>query len=78
MAQGAEEQGLDRTPQFLSQERRLREELLIRLLGEKQAEAIKAPNPQAIDKFIAENPRNVPKSSAVIRSTNWCSIGRPT
>ena len=56
MAQAAEEQGLDRTPQFLSQERRLREELLIRLLGEKQAEAIKAPNQQAIDRFIAENP----------------------
>ncbi len=56
MAQAAEEQGLDRTPQFISQERRLREELLIRLLGERQAAAIKAPSQQAVDKFIAENP----------------------
>lgn len=56
MAQEAEEQGVGRTPQFLAQERRLREELLIRQLGEKQGQAIKAPDAQAVAKFIADNP----------------------
>jgi peptidyl-prolyl cis-trans isomerase C len=56
MAQVAEEQGIARTPQFLMEERRMREQLLLRMLTERQAQGIKAPDQKAIDAFIAENP----------------------
>ena len=56
LAQVAVKDGIDRTPQFLSAERRMREQLLVQLMSERQASATKMPSAADIDKFIADNP----------------------
>ena len=56
LAQRASEQGIDKTPDFLNQERRLREGLLLSLASKRQADTIKIPDQRAIDAFIAANP----------------------
>lgn len=56
VAQQAKEQGLDKTPDYLSRERRADENLLIALYTQRQQDAIKAPTPAEIDKFMADNP----------------------
>jgi peptidyl-prolyl cis-trans isomerase C len=57
MAQQAVEQGVDRTPEYLTRQRRMNEELLIGLLMKRQSDAIKAPDQKAIDAFMAANPQ---------------------
>lgn len=56
MAQVAREEGFDRDPAFLTRERRLREELLVRMYGQKQAETVRVPNSVAVKQYLAENP----------------------
>lgn len=56
LAQRASEQGIDKSPDFLNQERRLREGLLLSLASKRQADSIKIPDQRAIDAFIAANP----------------------
>ncbi|CAA9487507.1 MAG: hypothetical protein AVDCRST_MAG91-383 [uncultured Sphingomonadaceae bacterium] len=56
MAQRASEQGIDKSPDFLNQERRLRESLLLSLASKRQADSIRIPDQRAIDAFIAANP----------------------
>ena len=56
LAQKASEQGVDKTPDFLNQERRLREGLLLSLASKRQADTIRIPDQRAIDAFIAANP----------------------
>ena len=56
LTQTAIKDGIDRTPQFLSMERRMREQLLVSLLGQRQEAAAKSPSAAEIDKFIADNP----------------------
>jgi peptidyl-prolyl cis-trans isomerase C len=56
LTQAAIKDGIDRTPQFLSLERRMREQLLVQLMSERQASAAKSPSSSDIDKFIADNP----------------------
>lgn len=56
LAQTAEEEGLDKTPEFLIRERQLRDALLIQLMGQKAERSQKVPDQQAIDTFIAESP----------------------
>ena len=56
LAQAAVKDGIDRTPQFLAAERRLKEQLLVQLMSERQASAAHNPSAADIDKFIADNP----------------------
>ena len=56
LAQKAIEEGVDRNPEYLTRQRRMNEELLIGLYTKRRADAVKAPTPQEIDRFIAENP----------------------
>lgn len=56
LAQRASEQGVDKSPDFLNQERRLREGLLLSLASKRQADSIKIPDQRTIDAFIAANP----------------------
>lgn len=56
MAQVAKEEEFDRNPAFLTKERRLREELLVQMYGQRQAEAVRVPDSAAVKKYLAENP----------------------
>lgn len=56
MVQTAREQGLDKSPEFVTQQRRLEENLLVSLVGKQAASSVKIPPAAEIDKFIAENP----------------------
>lgn len=56
VAQRAAEQGIDKTPDFLGKQRRMNENLLIGLYGERQADTVKVPTAQEINAFIAANP----------------------
>ena len=56
LAQSAQQQGVDRSPEFLSRQRRLNEALLVAALSERLAESQKIPSPAEVDRFIAENP----------------------
>jgi EpsD family peptidyl-prolyl cis-trans isomerase len=56
LAKAATEQGIDRSPEFLTEERRAREELLINMLAKRQADSIKLPSQAEIDRYIAQNP----------------------
>jgi hypothetical protein len=56
LAQAAQEEGLDKTPDFIMRQRRMNEDLLISMLSQKRADTIKLPAAAEVDKFIAENP----------------------
>jgi EpsD family peptidyl-prolyl cis-trans isomerase len=57
LVQAAKEQGLDRDPAYLTQERRMREQLLVNLFGKKTMDTVKVPDPVALDRYIAANPQ---------------------
>lgn len=56
MAQQAKDEGIDRDPAFISQQRRLTEELLVSMSGKKAASSIKVPDQREIEKFMTSNP----------------------
>jgi EpsD family peptidyl-prolyl cis-trans isomerase len=56
LAQKASEQGLDKTPEYVSRQRRMNEELLINMASGRQADSMKLPSQREIDDFIAANP----------------------
>jgi len=56
LTQAAKEAGLDRDPAYLTQERRMREQLLVNLYGRKAMDTVKVPDTAAIDRYIAERP----------------------
>lgn len=56
LAGAAKEEGLDRDPSYIVQQRRMNEDLLVQLYGKKFADTMRAPDDTAITKFIAENP----------------------
>ncbi|TCP33065.1 SurA N-terminal domain-containing protein [Sphingomonas sp. BK235] len=57
LAQDARKNGVDKTPEFLSRQRRLTDELLIAMNAERQAGSQKLPDQKAIDDFMAANPQ---------------------
>jgi EpsD family peptidyl-prolyl cis-trans isomerase len=57
LVQRAKDQGIDKDPDYLTQMRRLDENLLVSMLGKKAAAGIKVPDAAAIDKFMTENPQ---------------------
>lgn len=56
LAQSAKEQGLDRDPAYVTQQRRMNEDLLVRMFAKKSADTIPVPTPAEIDKYIADHP----------------------
>jgi len=56
IVQKAREQGLDKTPEFVAQQRRLEENLLVSLLGQKIAGTVPMPDDRDITQYIADNP----------------------
>mgnify|MGYP001458648655 CR=1 FL=1 len=56
LAQAAKEQGLDRDPTYVTQQRRMNEDLLVRMYAKKAADTIPVPKPAEIDKYIADHP----------------------
>jgi peptidyl-prolyl cis-trans isomerase C len=56
LAQTAKEQGLDRDPAYVTQQRRMNEDLLVRMYAKKSADTIPVPTAAEIDKYIAEHP----------------------
>lgn len=56
LAQDARKNGVDKSPEFISRQRRMTEELLIAMNAQRQAGSQKLPDQQAVDAFIAENP----------------------
>lgn len=56
LAQTAKEQGLDRDPAYITQQRRTNEDLLVRMYAKKSADTIPVPTAAEIDKYIAGHP----------------------
>lgn len=56
LVQAAKEAGLDRDPNYLTQERRMQEQLLVSMFGKKAMDTIKVPEQAALDRFIASRP----------------------
>lgn len=56
LAQTAKEQGLDRDPAYVTQQRRMNEDLLVRMFAKKTADTIPVPTAAEIDKYIASHP----------------------
>lgn len=56
VAQKATEEGIDRSPEYLSRQRRMNEQLLIGLYTQRQADSLKAPTPAETQAFIARSP----------------------
>ena len=56
IAGAAKEEGLDREPTYIVQQRRMNEDLLVQMYGKKFADTMRAPDDAAITKFVADNP----------------------
>lgn len=56
IVQKAREQGLDKTPEFVTQQRRMEENLLVTMLGQKIASTVPMPDDRDITQYIADNP----------------------
>jgi EpsD family peptidyl-prolyl cis-trans isomerase len=56
LVQAAKEAGLDRDPAYLTQERRMQEQLLVSMYGKKAMDTIKVPDPTSLDRFISTHP----------------------
>lgn len=57
MVQRAQTEGLDKSPEFIAQQRRLNENLLVSLMGKQIAKDIATPEISQIEKYIADHPR---------------------
>ncbi|MBT2186175.1 EpsD family peptidyl-prolyl cis-trans isomerase [Sphingobium nicotianae] len=56
LVQAAKEAGLDRDPTYLTQQRRMEEQLLVSMYGKKAMDTIKVPDAVALDRFISTHP----------------------
>ncbi|MXO60706.1 hypothetical protein GRI89_14280 [Altererythrobacter salegens] len=56
LAQEARSDGLDKTPEFLSRERQLKDALLVQLLGANAARATDVPDQAKISSYMEKNP----------------------
>jgi peptidyl-prolyl cis-trans isomerase C len=57
LVQKAVADGLDKSPEFISKMRRVRDDMLISMLSNRQSGSAKLPTPAEIDAFIAANPQ---------------------
>jgi EpsD family peptidyl-prolyl cis-trans isomerase len=56
LVQAAKEAGLDRDPTYLTQERRMQEQLLVSMYGKKTMDTIKVPDTASLDRYISTHP----------------------
>lgn len=56
LAQAAKDSGLDRDPTYISQERRMKERLLVSMYGRKALDTIQVPDNAKVDQFMAARP----------------------
>jgi peptidyl-prolyl cis-trans isomerase C len=56
LAQAAKDAGLDRDPVYISQERRMKERLLVSMYGRKALDTINVPDAGKVDAYIAGHP----------------------
>ena len=57
LAQEARKEGIDRSPEFISRERKANEELLISMLASRQMDSNKLPTQAQINAFEAQHPQ---------------------
>ncbi len=56
LVQQAHDRGIDKDPEYLQQQRRLDDELMINMLGQQVTKNVPVPSASDIDRFIAEHP----------------------
>ena len=56
LAQAAQEEGIDQSPEFLIRQRQLEDALLVQLLRQRQERAAAVPDQRAIDSYVQANP----------------------
>ncbi|HTH29201.1 MAG TPA: EpsD family peptidyl-prolyl cis-trans isomerase [Sphingobium sp.] len=56
LAQQAKQDGVDRDPNYVSAERRMKEQLLVSMYAKKAMDTVSVPDTAAINKFMAQNP----------------------
>lgn len=56
LAQEAKEGGVDRDPNYVSAERRMKEQLLVSMYAKKAMDTVSVPDTTTINKFMSENP----------------------
>jgi peptidyl-prolyl cis-trans isomerase C len=56
LAQAAKDAGLDRDPTYISQERRMKERLLVSMYGKKAFDTVQVPSAAKIDEYVASHP----------------------
>ncbi len=56
LAQSAKDAGLDRDPAYVSQERRMKERLLVSMYGQKAFETVQVPDAAKVDQYISSHP----------------------
>ena len=56
LAQAAKDAGLDRDPTYISQERRLKERLLVSLYGKKAFDTVQVPDAAKIEQYMTSHP----------------------
>lgn len=56
LAQQAKEDGVDRDPNYVSAERRMKEQLLVSMYAKKAMDTVSVPDTAAVNKFMAQNP----------------------
>lgn len=56
LAQQARERGIDKTPDFILQERRNEEQLLVSLLGRELTKNVTVPAPNDVEQYLTNNP----------------------
>ena len=57
LVQQARDRGIDKDPDYLQQERRVDDQVLIEMLGQQVTKNVPMPTPAEMDRFIAENPQ---------------------
>ncbi len=57
LAQTAKDQGFDRNPAFVLEQRRMNEDMLVRMFAKKTADTIPVPDAAAVSAFMASNPQ---------------------
>ncbi len=57
LAQAAKDSGLDRDPNYISQERRLKERLLVQMYGKKAFDTVAVPDTAKVDQYISSHPQ---------------------
>jgi EpsD family peptidyl-prolyl cis-trans isomerase len=56
IVQKAKDQGVDKTPDYVAQKRRLDDNLLVSMLGQKIAQTVPVPDDRDINQYINDNP----------------------